>query len=456
MEDVDPETMTEAYPHEGVMVRSGPFDGVPSPDSIQRVVAWLEAEDKGRAATSYRLRDWLISRQRYWGAPIPIIHCPNCGEVAVPESDLPVELPDDVDFAPGGESPLARHEGFVNVDCPSCGGPARRDTDTMDTFVDSSWYFYRYCSPGRQDVAFDPADVGRWMPVDQYTGGINHAVLHLLYARFFNKVLFDLGMVGFHEPFLALLNQGMVIMQGSAMSKSRGNLVVFSEQLDHFGADVLRVTMLFAGPADLDVDWANVSPFGTQRWLGKVWRTVGDAASAQGGPAGVADGARDGESLARVLHRTVKGVTEDFDRHHFNTAISKLMVLTTELAHAVERGEGHEEVRSAAEALVLMLAPMAPHLAEELWRNVLGHEASVHAAAWPSFDEELAQQERVTMVVTVDGKVRDRIEVPADIDEETARRLAMGSERAGRFVDGRQVANVVVRPPKLVNIVTQA
>jgi leucyl-tRNA synthetase len=434
------------------MVRSGPFDGQKAPQSVEAVIAWLEEQGKGRAAVSYRLRDWLISRQRYWGAPIPIIHCPSCGEVAVPDASLPVLLPDDVDFSPQGESPLARDAAFVNVACPACGGEARRDTDTMDTFVDSSWYFLRYLSPHATEVPFERSAVDRWMPVQHYTGGINHAILHLMYARFFTKALFDLGMVGFTEPFLELLNQGMVIMQGSAMSKSRGNLVVFADELERHGADVIRVTMLFAGRAEDDVDWATVSAFGTQKWLGRVWRSV-QAAVARSSGASVPTGA---SALRRLTHRTIQGVTLDLEHIRYNTAVSKLMVLTNDLVKAVGSPTSPSgDVREAAESLVLLLAPMAPHLAEELWREVLGHDSSVHRSSWPSFDAELAREDEAILVVQVDGKVRDRITVAAGATEDECRALALGSERVRRFLDGAEPAAVIARPPRLVNIVTR-
>src|SRR5262245_34844159 len=323
----DPAGMTEAFDHEGVMVDSGPFDGVRSPESIGAVIEWLEREGVGRAAVSYRLRDWLISRQRYWGCPIPIVHCPEHGEVPVDDADLPVLLPDDVDFSPQGESPLARAPGFVEVTCPVCGGPARRETDTMDTFVDSSWYFLRYCSPHADGAAFDPEPVAAWMPVRQYTGGIEHAILHLLYSRFFTKALHDLGMVPFEEPFRALLNQGMVIMQGAAMSKSKGNLVEFAEERGRWGSDVVRVTMLFAGPPETDVDWATVSAIGVKEWLGRVWRAVGEAADRAG---------TDPVELQRVTHRTIKSVTELFDRFRFNVAVARLMELTNAMRHTLD------------------------------------------------------------------------------------------------------------------------
>ncbi|MFL5767026.1 MAG: leucine--tRNA ligase [Actinomycetota bacterium] len=438
---LDPATMPEAYPAEGVMVNSGPFDGEHTPESIAKVIAWLEEQGRGKRAVSFRLRDWLISRQRYWGAPIPIIHCPEHGEVAVPDAELPVELPEDVDFQPGGESPLARNESFVNVSCPTCGKPARRETDTIDTFVDSSWYFFRYCSPESDDVPFDRGEVARWMPADHYTGGINHAILHLLYARFFTKALQDIGLVSFPEPFRQLLNQGMVIMEGSSMSKSRGNLVRFSEQIEEHGADAVRVTMLFAGPVGDDIDWKNVSAEGVKGWLGRVYRAVRDA---------VESNADEPEELRKLTHRTIKGVTEDMERFTFNTAIAKLMTLTNEIRKTLDAGDG---AREAASALVRMLSPMAPFLAEELWRDTLGNDGAVYLSAWPSYDEALASQDHVTLVVQVDGKVRDRIEVSSDVSEEQARELALASDNARRALGEREIAKVIVRPPKLVNIV---
>ncbi len=446
-EPLDPERMTEAYTGEGVMVASGPFDGEPTPAAIPRVCAWLEEQGRGRATVTYRLRDWLISRQRYWGAPIPIVHCPDCGEVPVPDDQLPVELPEDVDFQPGGESPLARHPTWKHTSCPRCGRDAVRDTDTMDTFVDSSWYFFRYCSPRYEGGPFRTEDVERWMPVSQYTGGVEHAILHLLYSRFFTKVLHDMGMVSFTEPFPRLMNQGQVIYGGAAMSKSKGNIVEPMPIVERWGADTMRLMMLFAGPFEDDIDWKLIAPDperrpGVNAWLGRVFQAVADAAATE---------APEPEELVRLTHRTIKGVTEDLDRYRFNTAISKLMVLTNEIRRSLDAGGG---ARGAAEALVLMLAPLAPFAAEELWREDLGHAESVHVARWPSYDPELAREERVTLVVQVDGKVRDRIEVDADADEATCRELALGSERVRRALGEREVRTVIARPPRLVNLVT--
>ena len=450
-ETLDGDTMTQAHAAEGRMVASGPFDGRPTPAVIPEVIAWLGERGAGSGAVSFRLRDWLISRQRYWGAPIPIVHCPTCGEVAVPDEQLPVLLPDDVDFRPGGESPLARHEGFLRTTCPRCGGAATRDTDTMDTFVDSSWYYLRYCSPSETDRPFDPAAVARWMPVAQYTGGVEHAILHLLYSRFFTKVLFDMGLVTFTEPFPRLMNQGQVIYGGASMSKSKGNIVEPMPIVERWGADAMRLTMLFAGPFEDDIDWKLIAPDpsrapGVRSWLGRAWTAVLEATERGSGPA-------EPEALRRTAHRTVRGVTEDLERFRFNTAVAKLMVLTNELRTALDAGAG---ALASARLLVQMLAPLAPFMAEELWREVLGESDSVHASAWPTWDPALVTQDRVTLVLQVDGKVRDRVEVDADASEETCREAALASEAVRRALGEREIAQVIVRAPKLVNLVARS
>jgi leucyl-tRNA synthetase len=448
--DLDPDTLSEAWPHEGVMVNSGPFDGTPSPQSIDTVTKWLEEQGKGRPAVTYRLRDWLISRQRYWGTPIPIIHCPTCGEVPVPDDELPVLLPEDVDFRPGGESPLARHGTFPQATCPKCGGEnARRDTDTMDTFVDSSWYFFRYCSPEEADRAFDPEKVALWMPADQYVGGIEHATGHLIYSRFFTKALHDMGLVSFPEPFLRLMNQGQVIFGGASMSKTKGNIVEPMPLVERWGADTMRLTMLFAGPFEDDIDWKLIAPDperrpGVNSWLGRVHAAVFEAAERGNG--------EESDDLRRLTHRTIKAVTEHLERFRFNVAISKLMVLSNGIRASLDAGRPS---RDAATALVLMLAPFAPFVAEELWREALVGSGSVHLERWPAFDPELAREERVMLVVQVDGKVRDTVEVDAEVSEEEAERLARDSEKVRRALGDRQVARVVARPPRLVNLVTR-
>ena len=449
-ESVGGDAMTEAFTGEGVMVNSGHFDGQETPASIAAVIAWLEAEGRGKGTVNFRLRDWLISRQRYWGAPIPIIHCPTCGEVAVPESDLPVELPTDVDFQPGGDSPLARHPSWKHVACPRCGGGAVRDTDTMDTFVDSSWYYLRYCSPDYLDGPFDPAAVAAWMPVGQYTGGVEHAILHLLYSRFVTKVLYDMGMVPFTEPFPRLMNQGQVIYGGASMSKSKGNIVEPMPIVQRWGADSMRLIMLFAGPFEDDIDWkliAGEDPDrrpGVHSWLSRAFTAVGEAVEHGDEP--------EPDELVRLTHRTIKGVTEDLERFRFNTAISKLQVLTNETRAALDAGAG---ARSAARALTLMLAPFAPFIAEELWRVDLAESGSVTDGPWPDFDATLVVEETVQLIVQVDGRVRDRIEVAATISEADALAAARASENARRAVDGREVVKEIVRPPKLVNLVTR-
>jgi leucyl-tRNA synthetase len=453
-EERDAEAMTEPYDDEGLMVNSGPLDGTPSPDGIPAVIAWLAERGVGRAAVSYRLRDWLISRQRYWGAPIPIIHCPACGEVGVPEEDLPVLLPDDVDFSPQGVSPLASNEEFVNVTCPKCGGAATRETDTMDTFVDSSWYFLRFTGKV-EDRAFSTEEVAKWMPVTQYTGGIEHAILHLLYSRFVVKVLHDIGLMSFVEPFTRLLNQGMVINEGAALSKSKGNVVEPLPLIERWGADAIRTTMLFSGPVEDDVDWATVSAQGAHKWLSRVWRSVWEAAESGTVAPGETSGDDEGQDeLRRVVHRTRKAVTADMERHRFNVAIAKLMTLTNELVRALDAGLHGPQTREAAESLTQMIAPFAPHMAEELWRRALGNQASVFRTTWPTWDEAYARSDKVVLIVQVDGKVRDRVTVPADASEDRCRELALGSERVAASLDGRSVDRVIVRAPKLVNIVT--
>jgi leucyl-tRNA synthetase len=448
---LDGDTMAEAYPGEGVMVNSGPFDGHRTPGSIAEVADWLETEGRGRATVTYRLRDWLLSRQRYWGAPIPIVHCPSCGEVAVPDDQLPVTLPEDADFRLGGESPLARHPTWKHVACPSCGGEAIRDTDTIDTFVDSSWYFFRYCSPDYEDGPFRSEDVERWMPVGQYTGGVEHAILHLLYSRFFTKVLHDMGMVSFVEPFPKLMNQGQVIYGGASMSKSLGNIVEPMPIVERWGADTMRLIMLFAGPFEDDIDWKLIAGDdpdrrpGVHSWLGRVFTAVGDAVER-------GDAVEEPEALVRLTHRTIAGVTQDMERFRFNTAISKLQVLTNEMRSALDAGGG---ALGAARALVQLLAPFAPYVSEELWRVDLGEPGSVHRSNWPVFDPALAAEDTTTMVVQVDGKVRDRLEVAVAIGEEDALAAARASEKVRAALDGREVVKEIVRAPRLVNLVTR-
>ena len=438
-----------AMPGDGVLVNSGEYDGLRKDEAIKRITADLAKYGRGRKAVNFRLRDWLLSRQRYWGAPIPIVHCEMCGEVAVPDDQLPVRLPDSgtVDLTPKGTSPLATATDWVHVACPRCGAPARRDSDTMDTFVDSSWYFLRYCSPSYTEGPFDPDQVRRWMPVAEYTGGIEHAILHLLYARFFTKVLFDMGLVPVDEPFTALYNQGMVVMDGAKMSKTRGNLVNLQDELAATGVDAVRVTMLFAGPPEEDIDWADVSPTGALKWLSRVWRLAGEVGSAP-----EIDEVED-PPLRRVTHGTIAEVTRLVEGHRFNVAIARLMELTNAIRKSVDAGHlGAPSVNEAVAALTTMLAVFAPYTAEECWSR-LGHAPSVHQQSWPVHDPALSTAETVTCVVQVNGKVRDRLEVAPDVDEAALRELALASEGAQRAVGGQPIRTVVVRAPKLVNVV---
>ncbi len=441
----DPVESGVATPGDGVLVNSAPYDGLRKAEAIARITADLESRGLGRAAVNYRLRDWLVSRQRYWGAPVPIVHCPTCGEVAVPDDELPVRLPppDDVDLRPKGESPLATSATWLNVPCPSCGGPAQRDADTMDTFVDSSWYFLRYLSPEYKDGPFDRIEVDRWMPVAQYTGGVTHAILHLLYARFFTKALYDMDLVGCTEPFSALLNQGMVIMGGSAMSKSRGNLVSLQSELAAHGVDAVRVTMIFAGPPEDDVDWADVSPTGSGKWLARVWRLAGDVGALPKG---------DDPELRRTTHQTIGAVTQLVESGRFNVAVARLMELTNAVRRSVDARRGRAPAVEAMEAVAVMLSLFAPYTAEESWER-LGHSDSVQRQPWPAYDAALAAEETVTCVVQVNGKVRDRVEVAPDIAEEALRSQALALPGVVRAIGDEPVRTVVVRPPKLVNVV---
>jgi leucyl-tRNA synthetase len=445
--DWDGSPLAEAYLEPGPMVNSGRFDGIPNEKGKQAVSTYVEEQGWGGRTVTYRLRDWLISRQRYWGTPIPMIHCPKDGVVPVPEDQLPVLLPMDAEFKPTGESPLARHEGFSNITCPKCGGPAKRDADTMDTFMDSNWYFVRYLSPDYDQGPVDPELAKRWLPVDQYTGGAEHAVMHLLYARFFWKVMRDMGIVSGEEPFLRLFNQGQILgPDGQRMSKSRGNVVAPDKQVEAYGADTFRCYLMFIGPWDQGGPFGLEGITGLQRWLSRVWTIV--LSEPQGG--GEDGSARD---LRRLTHKTVRRVTDDIEGFRFNTMIAAFMEMTNGLYHvresgAVDRAAWDEAVRS----LLLMMAPIAPHISEELWSRT-GGTYSIHQQPWPEWDAELAREDEVTLVVQVNGKVRDRIQVPTDVDEVRARDLAMASEAVRRHLEGKEPRRVIYVPGKLVNIV---
>ncbi|HVU60818.1 MAG TPA: leucine--tRNA ligase [Mycobacteriales bacterium] len=451
----DPVETGIATPGEGTIVNSGKYDGMTKADAIPAIAADLAAAGTGELAVTYRLRDWLLSRQRYWGCPIPIVHCPACGEVAVPDQALPVELPTSgYELRPeGGKSPLESATDWVAVACPQCGGDARRDTDTMDTFVDSSWYYLRYPSSTRDDVAFDPASTAQWLPVDEYIGGVEHAILHLLYSRFFTKALHDMGLLTFTEPFTRLTNQGQVIMNGSAMSKSKGNLVNLQAELAKYGPDAVRITMLFAGPPEDDIDWADVSPTGAVKWLARVWRLCHDIATTGLG----SDPTTAEPGLRAAVHRLIADATSQTESKRFNVTIARLMELTSLLRKAVDgaaldRPAGAAAVREGAEALAAMLSIFAPFTAEEVW-SLLGRDASVVFAGWPCHDEALLVEDTVTCVVQVAGKLRDRLEVSVDIGEDELRELALASDGVVRALDGRGIRTVIVRAPKLVNVV---
>jgi leucyl-tRNA synthetase len=450
----DPVTSGIATPGEGIYVNSGPLNGLTDKEAGIRVITeQLEANGVGEAAVTYRLRDWLLSRQRYWGCPIPIIHCDQCGEVPVPDDQLPVELPYlmGTDLVPKGTSPLAAATDWVNVECPQCGGPAKRDSDTMDTFVDSSWYFFRYCSPGDGDGPFDPADVRRWMPVTQYVGGVEHAILHLLYMRFFTKVLYDMGMVDFEEPMRRLLNQGQVINQGRAMSKSLGNGVDLGVQIDAFGVDAVRLTVVFAGPPEEDIDWADVSPAGSLKFLQRAYRLADQVSSAPGVPPSEGD-----VGLRRETHRLLADIEQSIARQRFNVAVARIMELVNATRKAMDGSAGPADpaVREAAEVVTISLSLVAPYVAEEMWQR-LGHAPSVANATWPTVDQSLLVTDSVTCVVQIQGKVRGRLQVPPSISEEELRTVALTDASVVRALAGREVAKVIIRAPKLVSIVVR-
>jgi leucyl-tRNA synthetase len=448
----DPSESGIATTGDGVLVNSGALNGLNKADAIKKITATLEAAGKGKTAKNFRLRDWLISRQRYWGTPFPIVYCDACGEVPVPESELPIKLPDSkgLDLSPKGTSPLGAATDWVNVPCPKCKGPAKRDTDTMDTFVDSSWYFLRFLSPQSDTEAFSKSEAKQWAPVDQYVGGVTHAILHLLYARFFTKALHDLGHLDFEEPFTRLLNQGMVQMNGSAMSKSRGNLVRLSEQLDEHGVDAVRLTMAFAGPPEDDIDWADVSPAASSKFLARAWRCANEVKSEPGVDFGSGD-----LELRRATHLFLQQFPEQIESFKFNVGVAKVMELVNALRKAIDGNPGPKDpaVREAAETVAKALSLFAPYTAEDMWQ-ALGHKPAVALAGFAKPIPELLVQTSLTAVVQIDGKLRDKFEVPTDISEVELEKLAMSSDVVKKALEGKSIKNVIVRAPKLVNIAT--
>ena len=451
-EPSDPATWPEAKEHLGVMVNSGPFNGTPADEAIAKVTRYMEEQGVGKFAVSYRLRDWLISRQRYWGAPIPIVYCPKDGTVPVPEDQLPVWLPENVEFKSTGKSPLRYEPEFLNTTCPICGGPATREADTMDTFICSSWYFLRYADPHNSEQAWSAEAMKRWLPVDQYVGGAEHAVMHLLYARFFIKALRDMGHLEFDEPFIRLYHQGMILgADGQKMSKSRGNVEAPDEYVEKYGADTVRCYMMFIGPYDQGGSFKADNLEGVWRFLNRFWSLVNDTwlRSVSNKEAS------ESNAIERLRHKTIKRVTEDLSNFRFNTALAALM----ECNNALIKQQHEPVARSAAfrgtlETMMQLLAPMAPHITEELW-HLTGHSGSIHLTDWPGYDEALTRDETFTLVVQVDGKVRERIEVPTDISEVEVRKLALYNPRVASFIGDATVRNVIYVPGRLVNIVVR-
>ena len=447
----DPVVTGIATAGDGKLINSGSLNGLAKDDAIAKIIEELAAKKLGKSAKNYRLRDWLISRQRFWGTPIPIIHCPSCGEVPVPESQLPVELPDatGLDLKPKGSSPLGAAEDWVNVACPNCGAAAKRDADTMDTFFDSSWYFLRYTSVQFDDRAFDKEAVKTWLPVDQYVGGVTHAILHLLYSRFFTKVLHDLGHLDFEEPFTRLLNQGMVQMDGSAMSKSRGNLVRLSDELATHGVDAIRLSMVFAGPPEDDIDWADVSPSGSFIFLNRAWRVSGDVTSEPG-----VDFTKGDLALRKVTATSLFDISFAVESFRFNVAVARVMELVNATRKAIDSGCGGADpaVREAAEAIAISLSLVAPYTAEDMWER-LGHKPAVALAGWPTIDESLLKADNVTVVLQISGKIKERIEVSPDISQSDLEALALNNEVIKAEIAGATIKKIITVAPKLVNIV---
>jgi len=449
--------LEEAYIEPGTMVNSGQFNGLPSQKGIEAVSDFLEKNGCGGRATNYRIRDWLISRQRYWGAPIPMIYCPSCGIVPVPEQDLPVLLPEDAEFKPTGESPLKSCEQFVNTTCPNCSAPAKRETDTMDTFMCSSWYFLRYTSPHYDTAPFDTDKMKYWLPVDLYTGGAEHAVMHLLYVRFFTKAIRDMGLVDFSEPFTHLFNQGHIIAEKQKMSKSRGNVVTPDGYVAELGADAVRAYLMFVAPWEQGGEWNDSGISGISRWLNRIWKLTLEPykmkiAAAVLDRLGKDKAHRD---LQRITHQTIRKVTEDLEKFRFNTMIAALMEFTNYLAKVKETGNISDSTwEETMDTLLLLLAPTAPHLTEELWQRT-GRDYSIHNQSWPHWDEELAKDEEITLVVQVNGKLRDRIMVPASITKAEARQLAMERQRVKAYLGDREITNVIYVPRRLVNFVVE-
>ncbi|WP_054950146.1 leucine--tRNA ligase [Numidum massiliense] len=450
-----PEPLTEAFVEDGVLVNSGDFNGLPNRDAMEKISATLVAEGKGKQTISYRLRDWLVSRQRYWGAPIPIVYCDSCGVVPVPKEQLPVLLPEDVQFD-GHSNPLTTSPTYAQTTCPQCGGKARRETDTMDTFIDSSWYFLRFADPHNTELPFAKEKADQWMAVDEYIGGVEHAILHMLYSRFFTKVLYDAGMVSVEEPFQSLLTQGMVLKDGAKMSKSKGNVVSPNEIVEKYGADTGRLFILFAAPPERDLEWNDAGVEGAYRFLNRVWRMVYRNRDLFGTEQAAvrANACPDSKALHRTMHYTVKKVTEDVgERYHFNTAISAVMELVNAINSYPETAD-RGTLREAVKHVVMLLAPFTPHIAEELWQ-VIGHTDSVHEQNWPAYDEAALAVDEVEIAVQINGKVRGKLVIPAAAERQEVEEMALAEAKIKEQLAGKTVRKVIVVPKKLVNIVAK-
>ena len=455
------EDLEEAYSEDGHLINSGEYNGLSVEEAFEEIADYFEENDIGHREKNYRLRDWLISRQRYWGTPIPVVYCENCGVVPIPEDELPVELPHDVEFKPTGESPLKEVDDFVNTTCPKCGGEATRETDTMDTFVDSSWYFLRYADSKNDKLPFSKEKADSWMPVDQYIGGIEHAILHLLYARFFTKVLYDMDLVSYKEPFSNLLAQGMVLKDGAKMSKSKGNVVDPKEILEKYGADVTRLFMLFAAPPEKDLEWNEEGVEGAERFINRVWRIASDnyqeLTKIDNIEYDVSKFNKQENELYRKLHQTIKDVTEDVgERLSFNTAISRIMELTNTIYKYLNKGENinYNLIKESLYKILILLAPFAPHMTEELWHEI-GYEGSIHECDWPDYKEKALKKEEITIVIQINGKVRDRINVSPDISEEDLKEKAKEEEKVQEYIAGKEIIKEIVVPKKLINIVVK-
>ncbi|RDI92510.1 leucyl-tRNA ligase [Thermosipho africanus Ob7] len=458
---IDVEKMEKAYEDEGIMVNSGPFNGISSKEAIEKIIDYLEEKNIGKRSVQYKLRDWLISRQRYWGAPIPVVYCEKCGTVAVPEEQLPVKLPKDVEFLPTGQSPLSLDEQFLNTSCPKCGGPARREADTMDTFVDSSWYYLRYVNPNLEDKPFESKDVNYWLPVDQYIGGVEHAVLHLLYSRFITKVLHDMGYIDFDEPFTNLFTQGMIYKDGWKMSKSKGNVVSPDDMIEKYGADTLRTYILFMAPPEKDAEWSDAGIEGVHRFLKRLWNNIYSVLEKIKNVSAEKIELKNKleKDLRRKLHQSIKKITEDIEGgFKFNTAIAGLMELNNSFSDYLNKTEEKDLnlplLRELVEKLALILSPFAPHMAEEIWHD-LGNDTLIVNEEWPKYDEKALEVDEVTVIIQINGKVRGKINVDVNADEETVKKIAFEEPKVSSYIEGKEIVKVIYVKNKLLNIVVK-